>query len=63
MGSRFKLYTARTSGNRSAVAGVLGFASPGDREPQHGGADAAHLRRGAAADLHADAPGQLPALR
>ena len=45
------------------VAGVAGLPRARDGEPQHGGADAAHLRRGAAADLHADAPRLLPALR
>lgn len=45
------------------VAGVAGLAGARDREPEHGGAHAAHLRRGAAADLHAHAPGLVPALR
>lgn len=44
-------------------AGVAGFARARGGEPQHGGADSAHLRRGAAADLHADAPRLVPALR
>lgn len=44
-------------------AGVAGLARARDGEPQHGGADAAHVRRGAAADLHAHAPRLLPALR
>lgn len=46
-----------------SLAGVAGLARPRGRQPQHGGADAAHVRRGAAADLHADAPRLVPALR
>lgn len=44
-------------------AGVAGLARARDRQPQHGGAHAAHVRRGAAADLHAHAPRLVPALR
>ena len=45
------------------TAGEPGLAGAGDRQPQHGGPDAAHVRRGAAADLHAHAPRLLPAVR
>lgn len=50
--------------NRPFVtAGVLGLARTRSGEPQHGGADAPHLRRGAVADLHVDASRLVPALR
>lgn len=45
------------------ATGVPGLARTRGGEPQHGGADAAHVRRGAAADLHADAPRLVSALR
>lgn len=45
------------------VTGEPGRDGPGDREPQHGGPDAAHVRRGADADLHADAQRLVPAVR
>lgn len=48
---------------RRRVAGVAGLAGARGGQPQHGGTDAAHVRRGAAADLHADAPRLVPALR
>lgn len=44
-------------------AGEPGLAGARDRQPQHGGPDTAHFRRGSAADLHADAPRFLSALR
>lgn len=44
-------------------AGESGLASTGGRESQHGRAYAAHVRRGAAADLHPHAPGLVSSLR
>lgn len=46
-----------------AFAGKSGLASAGNRESQHGGAYAAHLRRGAAANLHPHASGLVSAIR
>ena len=43
--------------------GEFGLAREGDREQEHDGPDAAHVRRSPAADLHADAPRFLPAFR
>ncbi|MPC95368.1 hypothetical protein E2C01_090575 [Portunus trituberculatus] len=43
-------------------AGLAGFKSSRDHQPQHGGPNPAHLRRGADPDLHAHAPGLLSAL-
>lgn len=37
-------------------AGEPGLESARDRQQEHGGAHTAHVRRGPAADLHADAP-------
>lgn len=44
-------------------AGIAGLASARGGQPQHGGADAAHVRRGSVANLHADAPRLVPTLR
>lgn len=43
--------------------GEPGLASTGNREPQHGGAYAAHFRRGAATNLHSYASGLVSAFR
>lgn len=42
-------------------AGEFGLAGTGNRESQHGGTYAAHLRRGATANLHPYAPGLVSA--
>lgn len=44
-------------------AGEPGLAGARNRQPQHGRPNAAHVRRGPAADLHADASRLVPALR
>ena len=43
--------------------GELGLPRARDHQPEHDRAVAAHVRRGAAADLHADASGLLPKIR
>lgn len=47
----------------SVFAGELGLPCARDHQPQHGGTDAAHLRRGPASNLHAHASGLVPAIR
>lgn len=46
----------------SPSAGVTGLPCPRNDQSQHDGTNTAHLRRGAAADLHPDAPGLVSAL-
>lgn len=47
---------------RLSSPGQFGFARPRGDQPQHAGADLAHVRGGSAADLHADAERLVPAL-
>lgn len=46
----------------SCSPGEFGLARPRRDQPQHAGADVAHVRRRPAADLHADAERLVPAL-
>lgn len=46
----------------SPSAGVTGLPCPRNDQSQHDGTNTAYLRRGAAADLHPDAPGLVSAL-
>ena len=44
----------------SIISGESRLAGTRDRESEHGGANASHVRRSTAANLHPDAPGLLP---
>ena len=59
----FIMYVTSTiSFIRSSSPGQFGFTRPRGDQPQHAGADLAHVRGGSAADLHADAERLVPAL-